>query len=82
MSNDCKCESKQEAAKAHVAARNETDCGCDHDYDDNSINPCGEFHRQFMEDCGGNKNRCCAVWPDGTSQHYDIAKAKPEEAIL
>ena len=78
MANEkCGCGDKQELAKAHVAA-----CGeCYHDADDNSINPCDEFYRLFMADCGGVKNRCCAVWPDGTFEHYDIPSKRGSVGI-
>ena len=71
---DCKCGDKQEQARQHVA-----NCGeCSHD-EDGDINPCEEFQRTFMSDCGGRKDRSCAVSRDGAFEHYDIKRIDAEK---
>jgi hypothetical protein len=73
--DDCKCKDDftQSVARLHVAVCGE--CRTDEDGD---LEPCEEYQRLFMADCGGRKDRACAVWPDGSFEHYDSAKEEKE----
>jgi hypothetical protein len=73
--SDCECKDDftQAVAMLHVAVCGE--CRTDEDGD---LEPCEEYQRLFMADCGGRKDRACTVWPDGSFEHYDIVKKENE----